>query len=45
MCGVVVCKDNDKVGRCGSGVTGVVGCGDDRLVCVCDMDKIKGIRN
>ena len=31
--GVVVCKDNDKVGECGSGVVGVVGY-DDRLVCI-----------
>ena len=31
MYGVVACKDNDKVGGCSSGVTGVVGC-DDRLV-------------
>ena len=31
----VACKDNDKVGGCGnSGVTGGVGCDDDRLVVV-----------
>ena len=34
VCGVVVCKDNNKVGGCSnSGVTGQVGC--DRLVLVC----------
>ena len=28
----MVCKDNDKVGGCSNnGVTGGVGCGDDRL--------------
>ena len=34
VCGVVVCKDNDKVVECGSGVVGGVGCGD-RLVFGC----------
>ena len=35
VCGVVACKDNDKVGECGNnGVTGRVGCDDDRLVVV-----------
>ena len=33
VCGAgVACKDNDKVGECSNnGVTGGVGCGDDRL--------------
>ena len=35
LCGVVVCKDNDKVGECSNnGVTGGVGYDDDRLVVV-----------
>ena len=35
VCGVVACKDNDKVVECGSsGVAGGAGCGD-RLVCIC----------
>ena len=33
-CVVVACKDNSKGVRCSSGVAGVVGCGDDRLVVV-----------
>ena len=32
--GVVLCKDNDKVGECGIVVVGVVGYDDDRLVLV-----------
>ena len=40
VCGVVACKDNDKVGGCGvSGVTGGVGCDDDRLVVVVWLDR------
>ena len=34
VCGVVACKDNDKVVECGVVVVGVVGCDDDRLVVV-----------
>ena len=38
-CGVVACKDNNKVVRCGvSGVAGQVGC-DDRLVFGCGWIK------
>ena len=34
VCGVVVCKDNDKVVECSIVVVGQVGCDDDRLVVV-----------
>ena len=34
LCGVVACKDNDKVVECGIVVVGVVGYDDDRLVVV-----------
>ena len=34
LCGVVACKDNDKVVECGIVVVGVVGYDDDRLVLV-----------
>ena len=43
-CGVVACKDNDKDGECSNnGVTGGVGCDDDRLVVVLDKIRESGI--
>ena len=45
VCGAgVACKDNDKVGECSNnGVTGGVGCGDDRLVVYLDKIRELGI--
>ena len=42
-CGVVACKDNDKVVECGSGVTGRVGCDVDRLVVVVFVFVVAGL--
>ena len=41
---VVACKDNDKVVECGNnGVTGRVGCDDDRLVVVVFVFVVAGL--
>ena len=45
VCGVVACKDNDKVGECSVVVVGQVGYDDDRLVVVVVGQVVKGVRN